>query len=136
MTVSSSRSITKRTRLTIAQQIVIAGLLQRGHTAHHAIKEYSISRQTVTNIITKTKSLFQRVNRFQMSLNKKNLRIPSFFPIKQKVIHFVSVARSAKMPVILAIMRQKAGLIRDHLVDIANNSVEKEHYASFAASKG
>ena len=90
---------TTRKRLTIAQKLEIASLLNDGHRTTAIMRQFGVAERTVRNLKSTAPDLFRIANERPKSLNTET-RQPVMVPrLEPNLLEFLDYARSAKMPV-------------------------------------
>lgn len=131
-----AKKITKRTRLTLAEQAEVARLLRSGKNAAHVMAQFSISRRTVTNIKKRADAIIYHATEVGLPLSTKTVRVSQFPQIETEVFQFVTAARALKIPLTQAALAERALLVREHLLQAELPSPEKNRIQTFVASKG
>lgn len=131
-----SKKITKRTRLTLAEQVEAARLLRSGKNAAEVMSQFSVSRRTVSNIKKKADDIIYQANQAGLSLQTKTVRTSQFPQIETEVYQFVTTSRALKFRITPATITERALLVRDRLLQAGPSSSEKDRIESFTATKG
>ena len=128
-----------RTRLTLSEKIEAGRLLKLGHSADHMIyimKKYRVSRRTVTNISSNIDAILEKAQTANVPMHTKTMRSAQFPQLEAQIMHFISLARSAKMPVTHTIISVKALCLKEALLKQDISVDEAIMLRNFTASRG
>ena len=106
----------KRKRLSLKQKVEIINLLNDGDDASKIVRSYGISRRLVSTIKATRGAILHQVHQDPQSLQSKAVRKGLLSDIETFLYSFVTIARSIKMPISIAVLRAKALMIRDKVI--------------------
>ena len=125
----------RRKRLSLKEKSEAARCLQNGASASSVMKRFGIGRSTITKIKSNLSVLIQKAHAHGASLHAKSLRTPPLLELEEEVLTFINIARSARMPVTKAVIRQRA-FSRDRLLEQKRETEISQYLKSFTASTG
>ena len=97
-----------RKRLTIAQKLDIADLLEKGHCTEAIERQFRIGGRTVRNIRATAPKLLLVANKKPKSMQLKTLQAVCVPNLEAKLLEFLNYAKSAKMPVTRNVLQTRA----------------------------
>ena len=93
--------------------------------------------RTVRSIKRQKSQILELSRTSSTSLNTKTLRASRFPIIEEKLLDFMTIARSARMPVTSSVLQMKAVMLRDLCLQNKNSEGEtKKAIENFSASDG
>ena len=125
-----------RARLTLSEKIEAGRLLKLGHSADHIMKNYRVSRRTVTNISSNIDAILEKAQTVNVPMHAKTMRSAQFPQLEEQIMQFISLARSAKMPVTHAIISVKALCLKEALLKQDISVDEAIMLQNFTGSRG
>ena len=125
-----------RKRLTIAQKLDIADLLEKGHCTEAIERQYGIAGRTVRNIRATAPQLLRVANKKPKSMQLKTRQAVWVPNLEAKLLEFLNYARSAEMPVSQNVPQTRARMIPDHMLKASATEKERSIIQKFTASCG
>lgn len=133
---SGAVSKPQRMRLTISQKIQIAEEIQSGVSFASLQRTYKVGPRTLSRIKKEASNLKKQAHAVGLTLDAKAIRPTTFPLIEERVMQFVCLSRCVNMPVTLAVISQRALMIRDELLNMEGDTYNRETLRKFTASKG
>ena len=126
-----------RTRLDIQQKLEALKMLNSGTPAAIVMKKFKVSSRFVTKLRKEGEKIQAIIDSEGRSIRTKTIRPVMYPEIDEKVYKFCDIARSTKLPVTQDLIRERALLVRDNLLqknDLLDS--DRNRFEKFSASVG